>query len=325
MLVLFPPIKPYQTQLVPVSDGYQIYLEESGNIQGIPVLYVHGGPGGGSKPDHRRFFDPSLYRIILFDQRGCGQSTPFGHLKSNTTQKLIEDIETIRKHLSIAKWVLFGSSWGAALALLYAEAYPDTLSKLLLCGTTLCREQELEWLYQAGGASRLFPDEWDHFRNHIPKDEQGDLVKAYYHRLHGKDELAQLSAAKAWGQWHAVCSTLQPNPNYVAECTAHAHLIMNIARLQTHYFSQKVFLTPNQILNDIHPLTNIPSIIVHGRYDVIVPVDNAYELHRVWPSSELQIVRDAGHSSSEPGTIHALISATNQIAHELNRDLPLIN
>jgi len=236
----------------------------------------------------------------------------------------LEDIEAIRKYLKISRWVIFGSSWGAALALLYAEAHPDTILRLLVCGTTLCRESELNWLYQPGGASRVFPEEWLNFITHVPEKERQDLLGVYHQRLDGNDELARLSAAKAWSQWHAICSTLQPNPNLVATFIQ-PHLATNIARMQTHYFKQHIFLKPNQILKESDRLTNVPGIIIHGRYDMICPVDNAYDLHCAWLGSELQIVRDAGHSNSEPGIVNAIITATNQIAHDINRDLPGVN
>jgi proline iminopeptidase len=317
MHILFPPIKPYSTHSVKTPDGHELYAEESGNPQGIPVLFVHGGPGGGSQPDHRRFFDPSWYRIVLFDQRGCGHSSPCIKPEDNTTSHLIEDIETLRNYLSINEWVLFGTSWGSALSVLYAQAYPSKVKSLILCGITLCRDKELNWLYQEGGASRVFPEAWADFIAHIPENEHHNLLKAYYDRLHGSDELARMGAAKAWAQWHAICGSLQPNPHRVSELMQ-PHLAISLAKTQTHYFMNKAFLKPNQLLNEVDKLNNLTSIIIHGRYDVLCPVDNAYALHRVWPGSELQIVRDAGHTSSDPGNVNALVTATNQIAQRFN-------
>lgn len=318
MQTLFAPIKPYATHTVDVDHQHQLYVEESGNPHGIPALFVHGGPGGGSKPDHRRFFDPNLYRIVLFDQRGCGHSTPNASLRANTTPDLIRDIETIRQYLNIPKWVMLGSSWGGTLALLYAEAHPECVRALLLCGVVLCRDEDMDWLYRAGGASRIFPDAWEEFIGHIPPEEQDDLLQAYHRRLHGDDDLARMAAAKIWAQWHCTCSTLQPNPTMVSELT-HPHIATSLARTQTHFFVNHAFLKPNQILNDIDKLTNIPGTLIHGRYDMLCPVDNAYLLHRAWLGSELQIVRDAGHTSSEPANINALVLATNQTAQHLNR------
>jgi proline iminopeptidase len=318
MHILFAPIKPYANHTVKTPDNYTLYVEESGNPQGIPILFVHGGPGGGTKPDHRRFFDPNWYRIILFDQRGCGLSSPCQNLQDNTTTHLLKDIETVRHYLNIKTWAIFGTSWGSALSLLYAQSHPTTVKYLILCGTTLCRDIEQFWLYKSGGASRVFPEAWADFTAHIPAAEHSNLLQAYYERLHGEDELARMGAAKAWAQWHAVCCTLQPNPNYVTELTQ-PHAAVSLAKTQTHYFTNRAFLEPNQILNNIDKLAHISGTIIHGRYDLLCPVDNAYALHHAWPNSKLQIVRDAGHVSSDPGNVNALVTATNELAQRLTR------
>lgn len=314
MLPLFPPIKPYATHRLSVDNGkHDLYIEECGNPNGKPVVFLHGGPGAGIDPDNRRFFDPELYRIVLFDQRGSGLSTPHASLENNTTQALVADIESIRNHLGIAKWVVFGGSWGSTLALVYAETHPENVLALILRGIFLCREQDIDWFYKEGGASRLFPDYWEPFANLLPENERSDILNNYYQRLIGEDEVARMSAAKAWSLWEGSCATLQPNPHVVDRFT-NPHTAVSLARIEAHYFVNKIFLEPNQILKDAQRLENIPGIIVHGRYDVVCPLDNAYALNKVWPLSELQIIRDAGHSACELGIINALVAATNKFA-----------
>jgi proline iminopeptidase len=321
MLTLYPAIKPYAVHQLAVDSIHTIYFEECGNPEGLPVLFLHGGPGGGIDPDHRRFFDPSLYRIVLVDQRGSGQSIPHAELNGNTTQALVSDIEAIRVNLKIDKWILFGGSWGSTLALVYAETYPERVMAMILRGIFLCRPEDLSWFYQPGGASRIFPDNWDAFISHLPIEERSDIIQSYYKRLTGADEVARMAAAKAWSQWEGACSTLQPNPQVVNHLTA-AHTAMSLARIETHYFMNKAFLEPNQILKNAAQLDNIPGVIVHGRYDVVCPLDNAYELHKVWKNSELQIIREAGHSACEPAIICALVTATNAFAQRFG---PLVN
>jgi len=315
MLTLYPPIKPYATHSVAVDDRHTLYVEESGNPKGLPVIFIHGGPGAGCDPDNRRFFDPELYRIVLFDQRGAGQSTPHAELEGNTTQNLVSDMEVIRTRLAIERWVLFGGSWGSTLALVYAETHPERVLNMVLRGIFLCRSHDLSWFYESGGANRLFPDHWEAFVGHLPEEERQEILPNYYRRLTGEDEVARMSAAKAWSLWEGSCATLQPNPQVVNHFI-NPHVAMSLARIEAHYFMNHVFLEPNQILKQAHRLANIPGVIVHGRYDVVCPLDGAYELHKAWPLSELQIIRDAGHSACELGIINALVMATNGIANQ---------
>lgn len=312
MLILYPDIKPFQEHRLEVDEPHVLYLEESGNKDGIPVLYVHGGPGSGCEAFNRRFFDPEKFRIVLFDQRGAGKSTPHAELRGNTTQNLIKDMETIREHLGIDRWMLFGGSWGSTLSLAYAEAYPERVLGMILRGIFLCREQDLRWFYQEG-ASRIFPDAWEEYLKPIPEDEQNDIVAAFYKRLTGGDELARMGAAKAWSLWEAHCATLRPN-HTILDHFAEPHMATSLARIESHYFINNGFLNPNQLIEEAHKIADIPGIIVHGRYDMICPLDNAFELNKVWPSSELHIIRDAGHSAMEPGIVDALVRATDDMA-----------
>ena len=315
MLVLFPEIKPYKRHQIKVSNIHELYLDESGNPNGIPVLFVHGGPGGACDASSRRFYDPQVFRIITFDQRGCGRSTPHGSLEENTTDHLISDIEEIREHLEIDKWILFGGSWGSTLSLLYAQAYPERVSALILRGIFLCRQCDLDWVYK-DGANRIFPDYWEDFVKPIAESERGDLVQAYYERLMGEDELARMAAAKAWSAWEANCATLRPSVEFVARLTK-PHNALALSRIETHYFVNKGFVEENQILNNISAICGIPGRIIHGRYDVLCPLNNALALSHQWTNSDLHIVRDAGHAASEPGNVDALIRATQDIAKEL--------
>ncbi len=312
MQVLFPEIKPYKRHQLKVSDLHELYLDEAGNPAGIPVLFVHGGPGGACDSSSRRFYDPAVFRIITFDQRGCGRSTPHGELKDNTTQDLIADIEAIRVYLHVDDWVLFGGSWGSTLSLLYAQQYPKHVRALILRGIFLCRQQDCDWLYKEG-ANRVFPDYWEELVKGIPEVERGDLVNAYYSRLIGDDELARMAAAKAWSAWEGNCSKLRPSSEVLARFTK-PHNALALARIECHYFRNGGFIGENQILANMDSIKAIPGRIVHGRYDMICPLDNALSLHQLWPASELHIVRDAGHSASEPGTVDALIRATQDIA-----------
>lgn len=317
MLTLFPEIKPNETFYLSSHPPHEIYVEQSGNPSGLPVIFLHGGPGAGCEPYHRRFFDPEVYRIILFDQRGSGRSRPHACLQDNTTEGLIEDIEMIRRHLDIETWVVFGGSWGSTLGLVYAQAHPDRVLSLILRGIFLCRPHEIQWFYQQG-TSRLFPDYWQDFLSPIPESERDDLVKAYYDRLTGDDEIARLSAAKAWALWEGRCSTLLPN-NTVQQFFAHPHVALSLARIESHYFINNSFLSDNQILLNAYRLSDIPGIIVHGRYDVICPIENAFQLHRAWPMSRLIILPEAGHAAGEPAITDALIKSTNEIAASLTR------
>lgn len=319
MQTLYPEIKPYARHELAVEAPHVLYVDESGSADGLPVLFIHGGPGAGCDSASRRYFDPALYRIVTFDQRGCGRSTPHASLENNTTQALIGDIERIREHLGIDKFVLFGGSWGSTLALAYAQAHPQRVHGLILRGIFLCRPQEFSWFYQEG-ASRLFPDYWEDYVAPIPPEERGDLMQAFYKRLTGADQIAQMHAAKAWSTWEGRTATLRPNTQ-VVERFSEAHRALSIARIECHYFVNNAFLEPDQLLRDMPKIAHLPGIIVHGRYDAICPLDNAWALHQAWPNSELQIIRDAGHSAAEPGITDALIRAAEQMARRL-LDLP---
>tara|TARA_B110001469_G_scaffold103462_1_gene101953 strand:- start:470 stop:1324 length:855 start_codon:yes stop_codon:yes gene_type:complete len=282
------------------------------------VLFVHGGPGGGTRPIDRCFFDPDKYRIILFDQRGSGKSTPHAALDDNNTDALVADIETLREHLGIDRWVIFGGSWGSTLGLVYAQTYPECVMGLMLRGIFLCRDEDIQWFYQRG-ASQVFPDYWLQFEQIIPLAERGDMLGAYYARLIGDNEFERMAAAKAWSVWEGRCATLRANESLV-EHFANPHLAMAMARIEAHFFINKAFLEPDQILNNCHRLKNIPGYIVHGRYDMVCPVNQAFDLSKAWPEAQLTIIADAGHASGEPGTTDALIRATESLAHQLNSE-----
>lgn len=307
--MLYPEIQPYKAEHVSVSGGHSLYLEQSGNSRGLPVLFLHGGPGGGCQPWNRQFFNPEGYRIILFDQRGAGKSTPHASLQENTTQHLIGDIEIIREHLGIERWVVFGGSWGSTLGLAYAEQFPERVSGLILRGIFLCRDEDISWFYQHG-ADRLFPDYWLDFLAPIPEPERYDLVTAYYRRLTGDDEVARMACAEAWSVWEGRTATLTPNSTLESQFSD-PYFALAMARIECHYFVNHAFLRPNQLLEEAHRLADIPGIIVHGRYDTICPVDQAYALHQAWPGSKLEIIPDAGHAASEPGITAALVGAAD--------------
>jgi len=315
MRIFYPKIKPYQTHRLKVDDVHELYIEESGSVDGIPVIFIHGGPGAGCADCHRRFFDPEKYRIILFDQRGAGRSTPHANLENNTTQDLVADMELIREHLGIRKWVLFGGSWGSTLSLVYAQAHAERVLGLVLRGIFLCRPQEIEWFYQKG-TSKLFPDAWAEFCRLIPDEERSDMVSAYYKRLTSNDELIRTKAAKAWSIWEGRTSTLKPNAD-VVNSFGNIHTAVSLARIECHYFMNNSFLEANQILNDAEKVKDIPSIIVQGRYDVVCPMESAWDLHQALPNSELSIIPDAGHSAMEPSIIDALVKATDKMLGRL--------
>ena len=307
----FPPIEPYRTGRLPVSDGHELYFEESGNPNGKPVVFLHGGPGGGSDAKQRRFFDPQAYRIVLFDQRGCGQSTPFASLEHNTTWDLVADIEALREHLKISKWQVFGGSWGSTLALAYAQRHPTRVTELVLRGIFLLRQWEIDWFYQEG-TSHLFPDAWEAYLAPIPVEERGDLVGAYFKRLTSSDAAVRTEAARAWSMWEGRTSHLLPNEAYVAK-TGDETFATAFARIECHYFVHRGWLDGEQaLLENIEPIRKIPAVIVQGRYDVVCPIESAWALHRAWPEAELKIVDDAGHSAHEPGNLHELILATER-------------
>ena len=299
-----------------MTPPHVLYVEESGNPEGIPVLFVHGGPGGGTRTTDRCFFDPDKYRIVLFDQRGAGQSTPHALLEDNNTEALIADIETIRNTLGIKKWVVFGGSWGSTLSLVYAQQYPELVMGLILRGIFLCRDEDIQWFYQ-NGVKHIFPDYWQDYIHVIPENERSDLLGAFYKRLTGSNDLERMAAAKAWSILEGRCATLHPDEDFVAHF-AHPHLAIAMARIEAHYFINKAFLEPNQIINNAHKLKNIPATIVHGRYDMVCPVNQAFALSEAWPEARLDIIADAGHSSSESGTLDALVRATQRLAHHLS-------
>lgn len=313
---LYPDIEPFHHWRLKVDDVHSLYVEECGRRRGVPVLFLHGGPGAGCEPYHRRFFDPERYHIVLFDQRGSGRSSPHASLADNTTWHLVEDMEKLRKQLGFDKWLLFGGSWGSTLALAYAQTYPERVSGLILRGIFLCRPREIQWFYQ-GGASRLFPDFWQDYIAPVAPDQREDMVKAYYQLLTGKDELRRMAAAKAWSAWEGRTATLL-HDEAVELHFAQPHVALSMARIECHYFINNAFLQPAQLLQDAHKLAGIPGVIVHGRYDVICPLENAWELHQRWPNSELQIIADAGHSAAEPATRAALVEATDHFADLLS-------
>ncbi len=312
---IYPKIKPYVTHTLRVQNPHQLHVEECGSPEGIPVLFVHGGPGSGCSPVHRCFFDPEKYRIILFDQRGCGKSTPHASLENNTTQDLVADMEFIRDYLGISKWLLFGGSWGSTLSLVYAQTHPGRVLGLVLRGIFLCRPHEIRWFYQEG-ASHIFPDYWEDYLKPIAKAEHGNLLKAYHQRLTSKNEVARMAAAKAWAKWEGRTSTLHPSKTLV-DHFSEPHNALSLARIECHYFSRDSFLEPDQILRDADRLTDIPGVIVQGRYDVVCPMQSAWDLHHAWPGAELQIIPDAGHSALETGIIDALVRATDNMARRL--------
>lgn len=314
----YPAIRPYNTQFLKVTELHSIYVEECGDRAGIPVVFVHGGPGGGCKHSDRCFFDPEKYRVILFDQRGAGQSTPHAEIADNNTQALIADMETVRESLGVDRWVVFGGSWGSTLSLAYAQAHPDRVMALVLRGIFLCRKQDIHWFYQ-DGASHVFPDYWAQFVQLIATEERGDLLKAYYLRLTSGNELQRMAAAKSWSTWEGRCATLDPNPELV-EHFADPHMALSLARIEAHYFVNDAFLKPDQLLKYAHKLKGIPGFIVHGRYDMVCPVDQAFALSSVWPEARLEIIRDAGHASCEPGIVDALVRATDEVAQMLGQE-----
>ncbi len=320
MFVPYPDIKPYHTERFRLDELHEVYLEQCGNPDGIPVLYLHGGPGIGCTRQSRTFFDPDKYRVILYDQRGAGRATPHAELRDNTTDHLLADIEIIRERLGIDKWLLFGGSWGSTLALLYAEQYPQHVSGMILRGIFLCRQSDLDWMYKDGGLNRFYPDYWEDFLRPLRGHPQADdPVQAYYSILTGDNELAKMGAAKAWALWEARCSTLHPSHDIMEQFTD-THAAMAIARIETHYFAHQTFIAENQILANVDKLRGIPGIIVHGRYDMLCRLEAASTLHHAWPDSELHIVREAGHAAAEPGIADGLIRATREMLRLLSND-----
>jgi proline iminopeptidase len=308
---LYPALEPFDSGFLQVTPLHRIYYEQSGNPNGAPALFLHGGPGSGTSPNARRFFDPAHYRIVLVDQRGSGRSTPNAELRDNTTWALVADLEQVRARLGITRWLVFGGSWGSTLALAYAETHPERVSALVLRGIFLLRRWELEWLYQAG-AHRLFPKQWQEYIATIPEVERGDLMSAYHRRLTGDDAEARVAAARTWARWEARLSFMFENENYVASFDEDAQALA-FSRIESHYFVNGGFFEcEGQLLRDVGRIRGIPGVIVHGQYDVVCPLQSAFDLHRVWPEAALTVVPDAGHSAFEPGMTHALIEATDR-------------
>ena len=316
MQPLFPAIKNNKHFFLDVDELHRLYIEESGTETGIPVVFLHGGPGSGCEPFHRRFFDPKKYRIILFDQRGCGRSLPHAELRNNTSQNLLADMEKIREKLGIEKWMVFGGSWGSTLALLYAETYPERVSALIVRGTFLGRKQDIDWFYQEG-ASRIYPDYWQHFIEPIAEHKRDDLLSAYHELLTGEDEIAKSRAAKAWSTWEGMTANLMPKGSVLDHFTD-LHYALSIARIEAHYFVNNNFLADNQLVNNAHKLTDIPGIIIHGRYDMICPIEQAFALHDAWQTAVLEIIPACGHAASEAAIIDALVKATETMADVLS-------
>ncbi len=308
---LYPAVEPYRRGFLRVSDVHEIYFEESGNPAGKPAVFLHGGPGAGSDARSRQFFDPRHYRIVVFDQRGCGRSRPSANLVENTTWHLVADVERLRKHLGVNRWLVFGGSWGSTLALAYAETHPDRVTELVLRGIFLLRHAEIRWMYQHG-ASALFPDRWEAYRDAIPEDERDDFLGAYHRRLTGPDHRTAVVAARAWAVWEASTSFLHSNPGNIARWSE-AEFALAVARIECHYFVNRGFLrSETQLLDDVPRIRQIPATIVQGRYDVVCPATSAWDLHRAWPEADLRIVPDAGHSAFEPGITHELVLATDR-------------
>jgi proline iminopeptidase len=307
----YPEIAPYETGRLRVDAPHEIYFEQYGNPQGKPALFVHGGPGGGTTPAQARFWDPSRYRIVLFDQRGCGRSTPHAALENNTTWHLVSDIEAIRAHLGIPRWQVFGGSWGSTLALAYAEKHPERVTELVLRGIFTLRKRELDWFYQ-DGASRIFPEAWEHYLAPIPVEEHKDLMQAYYKRLTSTNPVTRLQAAKAWSLWEAVTSTLRPSPEMKLSMSKD-DFALAFARIECHYFVNGGFFErESQLLEDAKHIRHIPGVIVQGRYDIVCPMETAWALHRAWPEAELFVAQTSGHSAFEPEIVHHLIAATDK-------------
>ena len=314
MNTLFPAIKPYKCHELPVSEPHVLYIEEVGIPEGLPVIVLHPGPGAGGDAYLRRFFDPQVYRIILFDQRGCGRSTPHAELDKNTTQDLLDDIDAIRDYLGLTRFSLFGGGWGALLALLYAQLYPHQISALLLEQIFLGRKKDIDWFYQSG-ASLVYPDYWQEFINLVPPNEQNNIAQYYAQCLQGNNELARMAAAKSWALWQAHCSSLLPHLSVIEQYND-PHFALALATLETHYISHNYFIEENQVINNAHKIRHIPTFIVHGRYDMICPLAGAWELYQALPASNLRIVRDAGHSDRETGMIDALIAASKELSRQ---------
>jgi proline iminopeptidase len=306
---LFPPIEPYRSGMLPVDELHTLYWEECGNPNGEPVLFLHGGPGGGLSPKHRRFFDPAHYRIVLFDQRGAGKSTPLGEYRNNTTPLLIGDIERIRRMLGIERWLVFGGSWGSTLALAYGEAHPERCLGFVLRGIFLCTRAEIDWFLN--GIRWFFPEVHAQFASAIPQEEHGNLLRAYEKRLFSDDPAVYMAAAHSWSRYEGSCLFLRPDPQAVDDFSSDA-VSLGVGRLEAHYFLHKGFLEDDQLIRDVGRLRHLPAVIVQGRYDVVCPPLSAYRLHQAWPEAKFHLIADAGHAGLEPGVAAALVAATEQ-------------
>jgi proline iminopeptidase len=308
---VYPEIEPYDTGFLKVSDLHTLYYEQSGNPNGKPVVFLHGGPGGGTNSKCRRFFDPAVYRIVLFDQRGCGKSKPHAELTDNTTWHLVSDIERVREHLGITRWQVFGGSWGSTLSLAYAQTHPDKVTELVLRGIFMLRRWELEWFYQKG-CDALYPDAWETYIAAIPEVERGDLISAYHRRLTSSDAKTRLDAARAWSIWEGATSFLYQDEAFISS-SGEDEFALAFARIECHYFVNGGFFEhDDQLLRNVDCMRKIPAVIVQGRYDVVCPMRSAWDLHRAWPEANLRVVQDAGHSAFEPGIAHELIEATDR-------------
>ncbi|GAA1782157.1 prolyl aminopeptidase [Leucobacter iarius] len=316
---LYPAIEPNRSGLLPVGDGHEVFWEESGNPAGKPVVFLHGGPGGGCSPDHRRYFDPARYRIVLFDQRGCGRSIPHASapdadLSTNTTWHLVADIERLREHLGIDRWQVFGGSWGSTLALAYAQTHADRVTELVLRGIFTLRRSEIDWFYQEG-ASQLFPDVWEEYLSVIPEAERGDLVAAYHRRLFDADPAVHTPVGVAWTVWEHSTIRLIPDSAAIAAARTDTAMAVAFARIENHYFSNGGWMEDGQLIRDAaEKLAGIPGVIVQGRYDACTPATTAWDLHRAWPEASFEMIPDAGHAASEPGIVDALVRATDSFA-----------
>ena len=314
MRSFYPEIEPYDHGMLDVGDGHRVYWELCGNPNGKPVVFLHGGPGGGCTPTQRRLFDPDKYRILLFDQRGCGRSKPYASLEANTTWHLVADIERLREMIGVDKWMVFGGSWGSTLALAYAQTHPERVTELVLRGIFTLRRSELLWYYQEG-ASWIFPDKWEGFLAPIPEEERGDLMAAYRRRLIDPDPAVQARAARAWSLWEGETITLLHNQGY-SDQFGDEHYAIAFARIENHYFVNEGWFEEGQLIRNAHRLKNIPGVIIQGRYDIATPPKSAWDLHRAWPEAQFIMVPDAGHAVSEPGNTHHLIEATDAFARE---------